>query len=138
MIRKLIPTSVHSWVALATLSLLVFAKLFVVNYSGDLSMNTKQRIEVFYIMGTVVVCCGWMFSDRRRLGDSLVSLGPAIVAIFWPVGIPLYLVSTRKAFGISKILIAVILLALAALLGGYTGRTFHLQIEPEQAGAYNP
>ncbi len=138
MAKKLLPFSRHSIGALVALSLVVCAKLYLVSSSPDLSINTDYRLETIYFAATALICGAWMFSDRRRLGESLVSVGPTLAAIFWPIGIPIYLFYTRRWFGISKVVVAVIFLASFAVLGGYLGRS-SLQIsETEQAGDLKP
>ncbi len=122
MATKMIPHSLHSITALAALSFVVLIKLFIVNAYEELSTPTIPKFELMYFLTTSLVCGSWMYTERRRNGESLISLAPTLAAIFWPIGMPLYIVHTRKWFGVAKVIVALICLAAFAILGAYIGR----------------
>jgi hypothetical protein len=123
MSKKLIPFSSHSIIALAALSLIVFFKLFLVNSNEHFSSEVARHFELLYFLATAMVCTAWMYAERRKNGETLISLAPLLAAILWPVGMPLYLVFTRKWHGLLKAAIALVCLSGFAILGAFVGRS---------------
>lgn len=123
MSKKLIPFSSHSIIALVVLSLIVFLKLFLINSNGPFSSEVARHFELLYFLTTAMVCMAWMYGERRKNGESLISLAPLLAATLWPVGMPLYLVFTRKWYGLLKAVIAFVCLSGVAILGAFLGRS---------------
>ncbi len=120
--RRFIPTQPHSLTAIALLAILILVRTFLLNATEIADSVTLPLFEGIYWVASFAVCGWWIYLDRSRTSKSPFALAPALAAIFWPVGIPAYLLGTRKASGISKILVAGIFLTGFALVGGLLGR----------------
>lgn len=122
MIKRLFPTSRHSVIALLGISLAAFVKLFL-NVARHSSFGERDlQLEFLYALATFIISSGWMFAERRRTGESLISLAPVMAAIFWPIGIPIYVIATRKWSGVSKLLVAMSVVSAFAVAGGTLAR----------------
>ena len=97
--NKIFPASIHSVVALFALMMLQFARAFLLNRYPDLSWSGELRVERLFTMAAATVSFAWMYRDRQKRGETFVALSLALAALYWPIGLPLYLLFTRSGYG---------------------------------------
>ena len=81
---------------------LLLVTLYFTTFFSGVAQALSSSICVHYLCSFAMAgsATGWMVSDSRERGNPILHILQTLIMVFWPIVVPIYLVTTRGIRGL--------------------------------------